>query len=62
MMEPQEIMDGISKELSDALKAMAKAKSVDEKLAYSKIVKNLSESLGVFIDLANSVMEMDFDE
>ena len=62
MMEPQDIMDGISSELDDALKAMAKAKSLDEKLAYSKIVKNLSESLGVFIDLASSVMEMDFDE
>jgi Na+-transporting NADH:ubiquinone oxidoreductase subunit NqrE len=61
-MEPQEIMDGISSELGDALNAMAKVESVDEKLAYSKIVKNLSESLGVFIDLASSVMDMDFDK
>jgi len=62
MMEPQDIMDGISKELGDALKGMAKAKSLEEKMAYSRIVKNLSESLGVFIDLASSVMDMDFDE
>jgi len=62
MMEPQEIMDGISSELGDALKAMAKVKSLDEKLAYSRIVKNLSQPLGVFIDLASSVMDMDFDE
>jgi len=61
-MEPQEIMDGISSELGDALKAMAKAKSLDEKLAYSKVVKNLSESLGVFIDLATGMMGMEFDE
>jgi hypothetical protein len=62
MIEPQDIMDGISSELGDALNAMAKAKSLDEKLAYSKIVKNLSESLGVFIDLATGAMDMDFDE
>jgi Na+-transporting NADH:ubiquinone oxidoreductase subunit NqrE len=61
-MEPQDIMDGISSELGDALKAMAKVKSLDEKLAYSKVVKNLSESLGVFIDLATGMMDMDFDE
>jgi hypothetical protein len=61
-MEPQDIMDGLSKELGDALNAMAKTKSLDEKLTYSKIVKNLSESLGVFIDLASSVMDMDFDK
>lgn len=62
MMEPEEIMDGLSKELDDALKSMAKAKSLDEKLVYSKIVKNLCESLGVFLDLASGVMNMDFDE
>lgn len=62
MMEPEEIMDGLSKELDDALKSMAKAKSLDEKLAYSKIVINLCESLGVFLDLASGVMNMDFDE
>jgi hypothetical protein len=61
-MEPQDIMDGISSELDDALKAMAKAKDLDEKLAYSKIVKNLCESLGVFVDLATGAMDMDFDE
>jgi hypothetical protein len=43
MTEPQENMDGMSSELDDALKAMAEAKSLDEKLAYSQIVKNLSE-------------------
>ena len=48
--------------MDDALKAMAKAKSLDEKVAYSKIVKNLCKSLGVFLDLASDVMDMDFDE
>jgi hypothetical protein len=48
----EEIMEGISKELEASLKAMAKAKTVEEKVAYSQIVKNLSESLGMFLDLA----------
>lgn len=61
MMEPQEIMDGISSELGDALKAMAKAKSPDEKLVYSEVVRNLCDSLAVFIDLASGPMDMDYD-
>lgn len=47
-MDPERIMDGLSKDLDDVLKAMDKAKSLDEKVAYSKIVKNLCKSLGVF--------------
>lgn len=38
-MEPDKIMDGISQELVAALKSMAKAKNIEDKLTYSKIVK-----------------------
>ena len=41
---------------------MSKTKSLDEKVAYSQVVKNLSESLGVFLDLASNLMDFDFDE
>ena len=42
---------------------MAKAKTVEEKVAYSQIVKNMSESLGVFLSLANDMMAFEgFDE
>jgi hypothetical protein len=61
-MDPVIIMDGLSKELNSALKAMSKAKDVDKKEAYSRIVKNLCESLGVFLGLANEMMPFDFDE
>jgi hypothetical protein len=61
-MDPDKIMDGISKELDKALKALAKAKNVDEKLAYSKVVKNLCQSLGVFFDLASEMMPFDTDD
>lgn len=48
-MEPDQIMDALSKELAAALKAMGKAKNVEEKVAYSQIVANLTKSLGCFL-------------
>lgn len=61
-MDPTKIMEGISKELESTLKAMSKAKTVEEKAAYSQIVKNLSDSLGVFLDLASNLMDYGLDE
>lgn len=63
-MEPDKIMEGISTQLSEALKSLAKAKTVEEKLAYSQLVKNLSESLGVFLNFVSDSMMGDygFDE
>jgi hypothetical protein len=62
MMEPEKIMDGISKELMSALKAMSNSKDVNEKVAYSEIINNLCTSLGVFLDAASSMMEFDEEE
>jgi hypothetical protein len=61
-MDPDKAMDGLSKELNSALKAMSKAKDVNEKEVYSRIVKNLCESLGVFLNLASEMMLLDFDD
>ena len=61
-MDPDKIMDGLSKELNSALKAMAKAKDLDEREVYSRIVKNLCESLGVFFNLASEMMSLDSDD
>jgi hypothetical protein len=61
-MDPDKIMNGLSNELNSALKAMAKAKDVNEKEAYSRIVKNLCESLGVFFNLASEMMPFDSDD
>lgn len=55
-MEVDRVMDGLMKELDVAIKAMGKAKKIDEKEAYSRIVKNLSESMGVFLDVVNEMM------
>ena len=61
-MDPEKIMDGLSKELNFALKAMSKTKNIDEKEVYSRIVKNLCQSLGVFLNLATEMMPFDFDD
>lgn len=61
-MDPEKIMDVLLKELNLALKAMAKAKNVNEKEAHSRIVKNLCDSLGVFFNLAEGMMSFDSDD
>ncbi len=61
-MEPDRTMDDLSRELASALKAMSKAKDVNEKEAYSRIVRNLCESLGVFFNLACEMVPFDSDD
>jgi DNA-binding Xre family transcriptional regulator len=62
IMEPDTIMDDLAKELNIALKAMAKAKDVNEKEIHSRIVKNLCESMGVFLNLASEMMPFEDDD
>lgn len=66
MMDPERLMEGLSSEIMVTLQMMQKTKSVDEKMAYSQIVKNLCESLKVFLDMATDMMGYDdtdvFDE
>jgi len=61
-MDPDKIMDGLSRELDSALKAMAKARDLNEKEVHSRIVKNLCESLGVFFNLASDMMSSHSDD
>jgi hypothetical protein len=61
-MDPEKIMDNLSEELISALKAMSKAKTVEEKMQYSHIVKNLCDSLGLFLNLASEMIGLDFEE
>ena len=44
-MDPEKIIGGLSKELTSTLKAMSKAKNLNEKEVHSRIVKNLPASL-----------------
>ncbi len=61
-MDPERIMTGISNEIDATLKAMGKAKTPEEKLTHSETVKNLCESLGVFLNLMSDMMPYDDDE
>lgn len=61
-MDPDKIMDGLSKELISAMKAMSKTKDLNEKEAYSRIIKNLCESQGVFLKLASEMMSHEFND
>ena len=55
MMEPERILNGLSDELQRAIKQLSEAKTLEEKVALSGVVKNLSESLGVFLNLATDI-------
>jgi len=61
-MDPEKIMEGISKEIFIALKAMVKVKTPEEKLMYSEIVKNLCDSLGVFLNLISGMAPYDGED
>jgi len=61
-MDPEKLMDGIALEMETALAAMAAAGSVEEKQKYSEIVRNLSQSLGVFLRMASDMMGMELDD
>ncbi|TYT75144.1 hypothetical protein [Desulfobotulus mexicanus] len=52
-MNPEKIVSGLGKELTDALQAMGKTKDLQKKETYSRIVKNLSKSLASFFEMAS---------
>ena len=54
-MDPEKMMTGISNEILTSLKNMGKAKTPEEKLTHSKTIKNLCESLGVFLNLMSEM-------
>ncbi len=61
-MDPDNIMNDLSKEIENSLKALSEASSLEEKLSHSKIVENLCNSLGVFLNLATEMLPFDFEE
>jgi len=61
-MDPEKMMTGISNEILTSIKEMEKAKTAEEKLTHSKIIKNLCESLEVFFNLMGDMDLYDDDE
>ncbi len=60
-MEPEQFIEGISRELNAALDAMQNTTSLEEKQQYSEIVKNLTNSLTTLLDTMGSFMHMEED-
>lgn len=61
-MDPDVIIDGLTKELAAELKIMSKTKDMNAKETHSRIIKNLCQSLGVFFDLMSEMMPYDPDD
>ena len=61
-MNPDVIIEELTQALAAELKTMSKAKNLTEKETHSRIVKNLSDSLGVFFDLISQMMPYDYDD
>ncbi len=65
-MDPEKMIDGVFKEINATLKLMGKAKTPEDKLTYSKALKNLCESLNSIISMITSTMpsfmDDDFDD
>jgi hypothetical protein len=60
-MDPEQLMNSLSEELENSIVDMRQAQTVEERLRHSEIVRNLSESMGVFLKLISDVMSADFD-
>ena len=61
-MDPEKMMTGISNEVLTSLKSMGNAKTPEEKLTHSKTIKNLCESLEVFLNLMSDMDLYDDDD
>ncbi len=60
-MDTDKIMDGLAKEINSTLKAMSKAKDINEKEAYSRIIKNLCNSQEMLLNISYEMMPFDDD-
>lgn len=61
-MNPEQLMDFLSKEINSALRNMSRTKDMNEKEVYSRIIKNLCESQGVFLKFTSEMMSYDFED
>ena len=60
-MDPEQLMNALSLELHASIRDMDGEEDLDRRLKQSEIVKNLSESMGVFLRLISDVISADFD-
>ena len=60
MEDPTQAIADINRELRKSLKSMAKSKDLNERETHSRIVKNLSDSFGVFLKFISDMSDNEF--
>ncbi len=60
-MDPEQLMNALGSELGKSIQDLHGEDDLDKRIKKSQIIKNLSESMGVFLRLISDVMSADFD-
>lgn len=54
-------IERVQKELDKAVTQLAKTKNLDEKIKLSELIKNLSDTMGVYLNFASEMMMNEID-
>lgn len=60
-MDPEQLMNALGNELGKSIQDLRGEDDLDKRIKKSEIIKNLSESMGVFLRLISDVMSKDFN-
>jgi hypothetical protein len=61
MFDPAETIEKLQAEINRTLKEFSKAKTTEEKLKLSELLKNLTQSLNVYFDFLSTVIDSELD-
>jgi uncharacterized phage protein gp47/JayE len=61
MFDPTKTIESIQAEIDRTIKELAKAKGIDDKLKWSELLNNLTDSIGVYFDFVIDSMAADMD-
>jgi hypothetical protein len=61
MFDPTKAIENLQAEIDRTLKELSKAKGIEEKLKWSELLNNLTDSIGVYFDFVTSAMEAEMD-
>lgn len=59
MFDPSITMTNIQSELDKHVKELSKTKSLDDRIKLAEIIRNLTESFGVFLNFAASMSQIE---
>jgi len=61
MFDPTEAIEKLQAEVDRTLKEISRAKNIEEKLKFSELLKNLTQSLNVYFDFLSTVIDSELD-